>query len=146
MQVINTVVLIIFYCTYFTIQPRMKIYFAGTPIHQLPSCHSSPSPSHHSSSMTPELALELSLSNQTSNLTTSERHRQIRLQADKHYRNNAEKMKLQYSKRKRHLIKTYVPGDSVTVRIPRNERSSSDMPRLLCRVLKVEKKNMYRLQ
>lgn len=78
-------------------------------------------------------------------LTTSVRHREIRLEADKNYRKNAEKMSLQYSKRKRHQANRYVAGDVVSVRIPRNERSASDMSRLICCVIEV-KNNLYRLQ
>ena len=84
--------------------------------------------------------------NVSASLTTSERHRKIRQAADQEYRKNAEKMKIQYSKRKRHCVKVYAPGDSVTLRIPKNERSSSDMPRLLCRVIQVKGKYMYRLE
>ena len=80
-----------------------------------------------------------------STLNTSEHHRSIRELADKHYRKNAEKMKLQYAKKKRHQVVTFSSGDNVTLRIPRNERSSSDMPRLLCRVLEV-KRGQHRLQ
>lgn len=85
-------------------------------------------------------------SGKSTHLTTSERHRQIRIEADKHYRRNAEKMKMQYSKKKRHQIKSYVVGDTVTVRIPPNERSSSDVPRLVCRVLEVKRNEVYRLE
>ncbi len=117
-----------------------------SPSHDWPSPSSSTSPLP-SLTTSPHLLSDKSCS--STNLTTSERHRQIRLEADKHYRNNAEKMKLQYSKRRRHQIKIYEPGDTVTVRIPRNERSSSDMPRLLCCVLKVNTSggnHIYRLQ
>ena len=78
-------------------------------------------------------------------LTTSTRHLKIREDADNEYRKNAERMKIQYAKRKRHQIKTYSAGDGVTVRIPRNERSSTDMPRLLCYILEA-KNDQYRLQ
>ena len=67
----------------------------------------------------------------TTTLITSTRHLKIREVADNEHRKNAEQMKIQYAKRKHHQIKTYCAGDSVTVRIPRNERSSTDMPRLL---------------
>ena len=80
-----------------------------------------------------------------STLNTSEHHRSIRELADKHYRKNAEKMKLQYAKKKRHQVVTFSSGDNVTLRIPRNERSSSDMLRLLCHVLEV-KRGQHRLQ
>ena len=73
-----------------------------------------------------------------STLSTSEHHHNIRELADKHYQKNAEKMKLQYAKKKRRKVVAFSPGDNVTLRIPRNERSSSDMPRLLCCVLEVK--------
>eukprot|EP00731_Ephydatia_muelleri_P025035 Em0017g118a len=43
-------------------------------------------------------------------------------------------MKTQYAKRKLHQCNTYGAGDTVTVWVPKNERSSTDMPRLLCYV------------
>ena len=56
-------------------------------------------------------------------------------------------MKMQFSKCERHHINTYVPeGDAVTVRIPHNERLPSDVPRLLCLVIKVKGSHLYRLQ
>ena len=41
-------------------------------------------------------------------ITTSDRHREIRLEADKNYRKNAEKMIEQFSKQKRHQVITYI--------------------------------------
>ena len=78
-------------------------------------------------------------------LTTSEKHRYIREEADRNYRKAAERMKLQYSKLKGKKIRTYALGDKVSLRIPRNERSSSDIPRLLCEVIEVKGNHLYRL-
>ena len=78
-------------------------------------------------------------------LTTSNRHVNVREAADKEYRKNVERMKTQYAKRKQHQCNTYCAGDSVTVRVPTNERSSTDMPRLLCYVAEV-RHDLYQLQ
>ena len=81
----------------------------------------------------------------TTTLTNSTRHLKIREEADNEYRKNAERMKIQYAKRKRHQINLQEIQCSVTVRIPRNERSSTDMPRLLCYILEA-KNDHYRLR
>ena len=78
-------------------------------------------------------------------LTTCDRRKLIRKEADFEYRKNAERMKLQYAKRKRQQIASYNEGDPVTLRIPRSERSKTDMTRLLCYVLKI-KRGLHRLQ
>ena len=74
-------------------------------------------------------------------------------------------MKIQYTKQKRHKVKliyitisqcidcnsyfrqivTYDDGATVSLRIPANERSSSDLPRLLCYVVEKKKGDSYKL-
>ena len=77
-------------------------------------------------------------------VTTSTRHVNIREAADKEYLKNVERMKTQCAKRKRHQCNTYCAGDSVTVQVPKHERSSTDMPRLLCYVYEV-RHDLYQL-
>ena len=107
-------------------------YSVTSPVKPSTRSHSSVSPvfKNSSSSCKPSLATD-------SALTTSNRHVNVREAADKEYRKNVERMKTQYAKRKRHQCNTYCAGDSVTVRVPTNERSSTDMPRLLCYVAEV---------
>ena len=63
-------------------------------------------------------------------LTTCDRHKAIWEAANLEYRKNAERMKLQYAKRKHKQVTVYNFGDKVTLRIPRSERSKTDMSRL----------------
>ncbi|KAL5475273.1 hypothetical protein EMCRGX_G027353 [Ephydatia muelleri] len=121
--------------------PPSKISLSASSSDHVLSPPSQSSVSNHSNSAVmsdPKVTIPLA------KLTTSTRHLKIREDADNEYRKNAERMKIQYAKRKRHQIKTYSAGDSVTVRIPRNERSSTDMPRLLCYILEA-KNDQYRL-
>jgi len=78
-------------------------------------------------------------------LTICDRRKSIKEEADFEYRKNAKRMKLQYAKKKRQQIATYKAGDPVTLRIPRSERSKTDMTRLLCYMLKVSH-GLHRLQ
>jgi len=73
--------------------------------------------------------------NELNSLATTQKHRQLREEADKHYRLNAERMKLKYSKAKRKKVLTFSEGDFVSVRIPRIDRSSTDFHRLPCVVV-----------
>ena len=59
----------------------------------------------------------------------------IRQEADKHYRTNAERIQLKYSEAKNKKVLTFCPGDYVSVRIPRIDRSSTDSYRLPCVVV-----------
>ena len=74
-------------------------------------------------------------STSTSNNPTA-KHFKVRQEADANYRANAEKMKLKYSKRKRVINETFTEGDLVTVRVPKIDRSSTDQPRLVAKVVK----------
>ena len=78
-------------------------------------------------------------------LTTCDCHKAIREAAHLEYRKNAERMKLQYAKRKRKQVTVYNFGDTVTLHIPRSECSKTDMSRLLCYVFEV-KRGLHRLQ
>ncbi|KAL5489386.1 hypothetical protein EMCRGX_G018475 [Ephydatia muelleri] len=122
--------------------PPSKISLSASSSDHVLSPPSQSSVSNHSNSA---VMSDPKVTTPFAKLTTSTRHLKIREDADNEYRINAERMKIQYAKRKRHQIKTYSAGDSVTVRIPRNERSSTDMPRLLCYILEA-KNDQYRLQ
>ena len=62
--------------------------------------------------------------------STAKKHKQLRLKADKMYRRNAERMQLKYSKAKRKKIRTFSVGNFVSVKIPRIDRTSTDLHRL----------------
>ena len=81
-------------------------------------------------------------------LGTSAKHFNLRKEADKHYRRNAESMKLKYCKGKRKKVLTFRVGDFVSVRIPRIDRSSTDSHRLLCVIVERlgSKFHLYRLR
>ena len=74
-------------------------------------------------------------STSTSNNPTA-KHFKVQQEADANYRANAEKVKLKYSKRKRVINETFTEGDLVTVRVPKIDRSSTDQPRLVAKVVK----------
>ena len=65
-------------------------------------------------------------------LSTTEKHKLLRLKADKMYRRNAERMQLKYSKAKRKKICTFSVGNFVSVKIPRIDRTSTDLHRVPC--------------
>ena len=81
-------------------------------------------------------------------LATSEKHRQLREQADLFYQRNAERMQQKYTKAKRKKVMTFSVGDFVSVRIPRIDRSSTDFHRVLCIVVEKvgQKFHLYRLR
>ena len=81
-------------------------------------------------------------------LGSSSKHLQLRKEADKHYRRNAERMQLKYTKAKRKKVLTFSPGDYVSVRVPRIDRSSTDSHRLPCVIVERRgtKFNLYRLR
>lgn len=68
-------------------------------------------------------------------LGTSEKHLRIRRAADKLYKRNAENMQLKYSKGKRKKVTTFSVGNIVSVKVPRIDRTSTDLRRLVCIVV-----------
>ena len=68
---------------------------------------------------------------------------QVRLKADKNYLKAAERMAKKYNKG--NDIICFAEGDIVSVRIPRIDRTNSDIPRLPCVVVEV-RYNVYRLR
>ena len=81
-------------------------------------------------------------------LSTTVKHRNLREEADKHYRLNAERMQLKYYKARRKKVLTFSPGDLVSVRIPRIDRTSTDFHRVACVVVERlgTKFHLYRLR
>ena len=81
-------------------------------------------------------------------LSAAEKHKLLRLKADKMYRRNAERMQLQYSKAKRKKIHTFLAGNFVSVKIPRIDTTSTDLHRVACVVVVVLGKeyHFYRLR
>ena len=81
-------------------------------------------------------------------LGTSSKHLVVRKEADERYRLNAERMKMKYCKDKRKKIVTFCCGDFVSVKIPRLDRTSTDLHRLPCVVVQVlgKKHHLYRLR
>ena len=81
-------------------------------------------------------------------LATTQKHLLLRQEADKRYRNNAEKMQLKYCKGKRKKVMTFYPGDFVSVRIPKIDRTSTDHHRLPCVIVERLGKKcfLYRLR
>ena len=79
-------------------------------------------------------------------LATLIKHRNVREKADIHYRKNAERMKRKHSLV--HKVKKFAVGESVGLRIPRIDRSATDVHRLPCVIVKVAGKtqDMYRLR
>ncbi len=76
-------------------------------------------------------------------LASSAKHLATREAADKLYRRNAERMQLKYSKAKRKKVITFSPGDFVSVRIPRIDRTSTDFHRLPCVVAERKGSEFY---
>ena len=81
-------------------------------------------------------------------LATTKKHLSLREEADEHYKRNALRMQLKYSKKKRIMVRIFSPGDYVSVKIPRIDRSSTDCHRLPCVVVKRtgEKEHLYQLR
>ena len=82
----------------------------------------------------------------TKPLATIEKHLSVRNRADEAYRKNALRMEQKYSKQ--HKVKTFKPGDCVSVRVPRIDRASTDPQCLACIVVQVvgKAKALYRLR
>ncbi len=76
----------------------------------------------------PEMDSDLVLGN-------SQKHLKLRKEADERYRQNAERMRLKYAKAKRKKVMTFNPGDFVSIRIPRIDRTSTDFHRVPCVVV-----------
>ena len=68
-------------------------------------------------------------------LGTSQKHLRTRIEADKQYRLNADRMKLKYCKAKRKKVVAFTRGDFVSIKIPRIDRTSTDFHRLPCVVV-----------
>ena len=68
-------------------------------------------------------------------LGTSTKHLAQRLIADVNYRRNAQRMVSLYNTRKRHNVKSFTAGDLVSIKIPRIDRSSTDLRRMPCIVV-----------
>ena len=79
-------------------------------------------------------------------LATFSKHRLVREKADFQYRRNAERMKRKHSLM--HKVKKFVVGESVSLRIPRIDRTATDVHRLPCIIVQVVGKtqDMYRLR
>ena len=79
-------------------------------------------------------------------LATLSKHRNVREKADFLYRRNAERMKQKHSLV--HKVKKFSVGESVGLRIPRIDRTATDVHRLPCVIVKVVGKaqDMYRLR
>ena len=68
-------------------------------------------------------------------LASTVKHKRLREEADKRYRDNAKKMQLKYSKGKRKKVVVFHPGDFVSVRVPKIDRASTDCHCLPCIVV-----------
>ena len=68
-------------------------------------------------------------------LATMSKHLNVRQEADKLYVRNAERMQQKYCKAKRKKVLTFCQGDYVSIRIPRIDRTSTDLHRLPCIVV-----------
>ncbi|XP_062523627.1 uncharacterized protein LOC134198278 [Corticium candelabrum] len=81
-------------------------------------------------------------------LGTSRQHIQRRQRALDNYIKSAEKQMYKHSKSKRVKLQPYAVGDYVTVRIPQQDRMSTDLPRLLAVVVEIRgtKRISYRLR
>ena len=79
-------------------------------------------------------------------LATMKKHRNVREKADFQYRRNAKRMKHKHSLV--HKVKKFVVGQSVSLRIPRIDRTATDVHRLPCVIVQVVGKtqDMYRLR
>ena len=79
---------------------------------------------------------------------TSAKHFSLRLEADKRYTQNAERMQMKYCKSKRKSVQTFNVGDFVSIKVPRIDRTSTDLHRLPCIVVQRlgSKHFLYRLR
>eukprot|EP00731_Ephydatia_muelleri_P032193 Em0023g700a len=79
-------------------------------------------------------------------LSTSLKHKKIRIKANRKYLSSAKKMAERYNKQ--HSTLSFVIGESVSVRIPRIDQASSDLSRLPCVVVEIVggDQSLYRLR
>ena len=79
---------------------------------------------------------------------SSKKHLKLRQEADKRYRQNAERMKMKYCKAKHKKVATFDSGDFVSIKIPRIDRTSTDIHRLPCVVVQQlgSQYHLYRLR
>ena len=59
-------------------------------------------------------------------LATTKKHLSVRETADKHYTRNVVRTQMKYCKRKHIKVRIISPGDFVSEKIPRIDRSSTD--------------------
>ena len=71
-------------------------------------------------------------------LATSTKHLAQRLKADVNYRRNAQRMVSLYNTRKCHNVKSFTAGDLISIKIPRIDKSSTDLRRMPCIVVDVK--------
>ena len=76
-------------------------------------------------------------------LSTSKKHLERRVLADKHYRANAQRMKDRYNKRK---VQIFEVGDAVSVRVPKIDRATTDVRRLPCMIVERRGTKQFRYQ
>ena len=71
---------------------------------------------------------------------------QVRVKADRKYLKAARKMAERYNKQRN--VQTFTVGSKISVRIPRIDRASSDLPRLPCVIVEVlgGVQHLYRLR
>lgn len=86
----------------------------------------------------------LPIQNKKRILATTEKHKAIRDVADEQYLKNTTTMKKKYAKQKN--VQTFSVGDSVSVKVPRIDRTSTDISRIACVVVEVVNKDLYRLR
>ena len=81
-------------------------------------------------------------------LATTKKHSAIRQQADRAYLNNIQRMKGRFAKKTKEKINIFEVGDYVSVRIPHEDRTSTDVNRLPCVVVQVigKSQSLYRLR
>ena len=79
---------------------------------------------------------------------TSEKHLRVRTAADELYKRNAERMQVKYCKGKRKKVTTFSVGNVVSIKVPRIDRMSTDLHRVICVVVECrgEEHHLYRLR
>ena len=92
--------------------------------------------------------IRLTVKPTTSQSDAPSKHENVRLETEVFYRKNAEKMKLKYSKGKRIMTVDIKNGDLATVRIPKIDRSCTDQPRMIVKVIDIkgDKDKLFKLQ
>ena len=79
---------------------------------------------------------------------SQKKHLKTRQEADKRYQQNAVHMTMKYCKAKNKKVMTFNLGDFVSIKVPRIDRSSTDIRRLPCIVVQKlgSKFYLYRLR